>query len=87
MWLSLECSNSLLEMEYFPKRNSQIQHANASYRAAHPTRRDYCLQTITGLARGVEQKVVVTPITQGQAQESLRDPGQKRQGYADFEAQ
>ena len=40
-----------------------------------------------GLARRVYQKVVVTPIAQGKAQKTLRYPRQKRQCYADLQAQ
>ena len=38
--LSLQRPNRLLEVENLPKSDSQIQHANAGYGAAHPTRRN-----------------------------------------------
>ncbi len=41
--MALQRSNGLLEVEYFPKSNCEIQHADAGYRAPHPTRRDNCL--------------------------------------------
>ena len=73
-------------MEDFPKRHSQIQDAQTSDCAPDPTRSNHTLQTIeTGLTRGVQKEVVVSPITQ--AEKSLRYPGQQREYNADFQAE
>lgn len=73
-------------MEDFPKRHSQIQDAQTGNCATDPTRSDHTLQTIeTGLTRGVQKEIVVSPITQ--AEKSLRNPGQQREHNANLQAQ
>lgn len=72
-------------MKYFPESDSQVQHSDARYGAAHPPGCDDSRQTIeAGFVRGVKQKVVVAPIAQ--AKKALRDPWHERQHQANLEA-
>ena len=76
----------LPEVEDFPKRHSQIQDAQTGNCSTDPTRSNHALQTVeTGLTRGVQKEIVISPITQ--AEKSLRNPRQQCEYDADLEAQ
>ena len=75
----------VLKIENLPKCHAEIQQSEAGHGAAHPARSDYGLQAIeSGLARGVEEKIVVAPIAE--AEKVLRNPGQQREHNANFQA-
>lgn len=75
----------MFEVENLPKCHAEIQQSEAGDGAAHPARRHHVLQPIeSGFAGGVEEKIVVAPITQ--AEEALGNPRQQRQHNADFQA-
>ena len=76
--------DSLLEVENFPKRDPDIQQTEAGDCAAHPSRRNHGLQQRAGLARRVQQKIIVAPVAE--TQRALRRPGQQRQHDANFKA-
>ena len=78
--------DSLLEMEYFPKGDPDIQEPDAGNRSAHPARGNYGLQCMhAGFARGVQEKVVVAPVAQ--SKRALRNPRQERQHNANLQAE
>ncbi len=82
----MQGGNALFEMEDFPKSHSQVQHAQAGHRAAHPPRSHYGLQRVhSRLARRVHQKIIIAPVAEAQC--ALRNPWQQREYYANFEAQ
>jgi len=73
-------------MKYFPESNSDIQQAYSGNRSAHPPGSDYSLYRLhAGLPRGVQKKIIVTPIAQ--PQRALRNPRQQRKHNANFKAE
>lgn len=75
----------MFEVEDLPKRHAKIQQTETGDRAPHPARRHKVLQSIEpSFTGGIKQKVVVAPITQ--TQETLRNPRQKGQDNANFQA-
>ena len=72
-------------MKQLPKSHRDVQKSDARNGSAHPPRRHEALQTVTGLARGQQQKIVVAPIAQSPP--AVRHPGQNGEHYADLKAQ
>ena len=73
-------------MKNFPESYPEVQKPNSRDRAAHPSRSDKSLQSVgAGLARRVQEKIIVTPVTQ--AQGALRDPRQERKHDANLETE
>jgi len=71
---SLECPDALLEMEYFPESNCDVENTDTADGSSHPSGSDYALQAIhSRLAGGVEEKVIISPVAQD-SQSTLRDP-------------
>jgi hypothetical protein len=82
----LQRGDALFEMKDFPKSHSQIQHAQAGDRAAHPARSYHGLQPVhSALACRIQQKIIIAPVAE--AQRALRNPWQQREHYANFKAQ
>ncbi len=77
----------MLEMEYFPESNPDVQETNASHCPTHPSGGNHSLQRIhAGFARGVQQKIVIAPVTH-YTESALRNPGQEREHDADLQAE
>ena len=75
----------MLELEDLPESDSEIQDADTCYGASNPSGGHHCLQSVvSGLARSIEQKIVVAPVTESQG--ALRDPRQQSEDNADLEA-
>ena len=75
----------MFEIEDLPKGHSEIQEAQTRNGPAYPAGGDEALQTVeTGLTGRIEQKVVVAPVAQ--PEKSLRNPWQKREHDANFQA-
>ena len=79
--------NSLLEMEYFPESNPDVQETNASHCPTNPSGGNNGLQGIhAGFARGVQQKIVIAPVAHN-PESALRNPRQEREHNADLQAE
>ena len=75
----------VFEVKDLPERHAQIQQTETGDGASYPSGGHHTLQLIeSGFTRGVEQKIIVAPITQ--AEKALRNPGQERQHNANFQA-
>ena len=82
----LERAHSFPKMEYLPKRYPNIQQTHAGNCPAHPSRSDGDLQRVhAGLARRVQEKIVVAPVAQ--AKRTLRYPRQERKHEANLQAE
>ena len=84
--LVLQSSDGAFEVEDLPERDAEIQKSDTTHRAAHPTGRDHCLQTLNACrARSIQQKVVVAPVAQ--TPHSLRPPRKNRKEYSYLKAE
>jgi hypothetical protein len=84
---SLKRSHALFEMKDLPERDPDVENADATHSASHPTGRDDTLQGVTsGLPRRVEEKVIITPIAQ-YPQRTLRHPGQESEDQTDLKTE
>ena len=82
----LQRTHSLLEMEYFPKGDPDVQKSDAGNRSPDPSRSNDRLQRVhAGLARSVQEKIVVAPVAQ--AKRALRDPRQEGEHQANLQAE
>lgn len=73
-------------MEDLPKRNPEIQQAEAGDGPAHPAGRHHDLQRRhPGFARRIKKKIVVAPVAE--AERALRNPRQEGQEDANFQAE
>src|SRR5215203_3889156 len=84
--LALQGSDGAFEVEYLPERDAEVQQPDATHRASYPTGSDYSLQTLYArLARSIQQKIVVAPITN--SPHTVGPPRQYGQEQAYLEAQ
>lgn len=84
--LGLQRGDRLFEVENFPESDPEIQKPDAAHCATDPTRSNNGLNFVNaGLARRVEQEVVVTPIAD--PPHAVRPPWSNSEKGADFKTQ
>ncbi len=82
----LEGGHRPFEIKKFPECDSDIQQADATHRAAHPSRRNNGLQPVnTRCARSIYQEEVVAPIVE--TPHALRPPWQHGENETDLQTQ